>query len=88
MTVLAVHHRVTDRRGFWETLAQLEASNDGTVRIKQVLRNEDGDRAVTVWEGESLSAIEAQVDSSLGRFSESEYEAVKSAHERRLHDED
>jgi hypothetical protein len=84
MTFIAVHHRVTDRKEFWDALARIEANDGGAVRIKQVLRNEDGDRAVTLWEGETFEAIRARVDSELGAFSEHEYEAVKSARSWRM----
>ena len=75
---LAVHHRITDPNQFWQVLEEQSGKPASDARIHRILRNEDGDRAVVLWEGDSFDVIRSHVEDALGSFSENEYEPVKS----------
>ena len=76
---VAIHHRVTDHDRFWQVLDEQTENPGPNARIHKVLRNENGDRAVVLWEGESVDALRSHVERAVGAFSENEYEPVKSA---------
>ncbi len=77
---IAVHHSITDREQFWRILQELSNGPSFGTKIHRILRNEPGDRAVILWEAESVEAARNHVESRLGGFSANEYELVKSAH--------
>jgi len=76
---IAVHHSITDREQFWRILQELSNGSHAGTKIHRILRNEPGDRAVILWEAESVESARDHVESRLGGFSANEYELVKSA---------
>ena len=76
---IAVHHSITDRDQFWQILDELSQNSIAGAKVHRILRNEPGDRAVTLWEADSLEAARNHLESRLGPVSGNEYELVESA---------
>ena len=76
---IAVHHNITDREQFWRILEELSQNSIAGARVHRILRNEPGDRAVILWEADSLEDARNHLESRLGPVSANEYELVKSA---------
>ena len=72
-----VHHNIRNPESFWKALETIE-EQCGAARLRRVLRNETGDRAVALWEADSMDSAKAAIEALVGTFSENEYEPVKS----------
>ena len=76
---VSVHHSISNPAEFWRAIERIEADGAPSSRVRSILRNDSGDRAVILWEAESMDSARQFVESLLGQFSENEYEPVKSA---------
>jgi hypothetical protein len=73
MYVIAIH-AIDDPTKFWEAAQALELP-EGTV-LHTVTPNEDGTRAVCLWESGSVGVVEDIVEAGAGDVSTNEYFAV------------
>lgn len=71
MHVIAIHS-ISDPEAFWG--GQLDLP-DGTT-LATVAPNEDGTRAVCVWESDSVDTVRDLVEGAAGEISSNEYFAV------------
>ena len=76
---IAVHHSISDPDRFWRVLEELSDDSAAAAKIHRILRNEPGDRAVILWEADSLEAAQNHLETLFGGFSANEYELVQSA---------
>jgi hypothetical protein len=66
-----VIHSISDPDKFWSAAEESEIAEDTT--LHSVLPNEDGTRAVCVWEAGSLDTVKQQVEDTVGEASNNEY---------------
>ena len=71
MHVIAIHS-ISDPGAFWGGNLDLP---DGTA-LSSVLPNDDGTRAVCVWESDSVETVRDLVEGAAGAISSNEYFAV------------
>jgi hypothetical protein len=70
MYVIAIH-AIDDPKTFWDAAQMLELP-EGTT-IHSVIPNEDGTRAVCLWESGSVATVEDIVEGAAGEVSTNEY---------------
>jgi len=73
MHIVAIHE-ISEPRTFWGA-AEGMSLPDGT-SLHSVIPNEDGTRAVCVWESDSVDTVRDFVDGSVGQISNNEFFAV------------
>ena len=71
MHVVAIHS-ISDPEAFWGGNLDLP---EGTT-LPTVLPNEDGSRAICVWESDSVDTVKDLVEGAAGEISNNEYFAV------------
>ena len=81
---VAIHHTIHQPDQFWRVIDGLKGKPNSAARIRQVLRNQPGDRAVLLWEAASIEAARELVEGAVGEFSQNEYEPVKSLRSWRI----
>lgn len=70
MHVIAIH-TISDPETFWGKVQSTPIPDDMT--LHSVLPNEDGSRAVCVWEADSGSDVEQLVEETVGEASSNEF---------------
>ena len=70
MYVVAIH-AIDDPKAFWEGAQALEIP-EGTT-LHSTSPNEDGTRAVCLWESDSVATVEAIIEGAAGDISTNEY---------------
>jgi hypothetical protein len=70
MFVVAIH-AIDDPKAFWEGAQALEIPAGTT--LHSAIPNEDGTRAVCLWESGSVATVEAIVEGAAGDISTNEY---------------
>jgi len=70
MYVVAIH-AIDDPKAFWEGAQALEIP-EGTI-LHSAIPNDDGTRAVCLWESGSVATVEAIVEGAAGNVSTNEY---------------
>jgi hypothetical protein len=70
MYVIAIH-AIDDPKAFWEAAQALQLPEGTTLHT--VSPNENGTRAVCLWESESVDVVEAIVEGGAGHVSTNEY---------------
>ena len=73
MFVVAIH-AISDPKTFWDGAQALEIP-EGTT-LHRTIPNEDGTRAVCLWESDSVATVEAIVEGAAGHVSTNEYFGV------------
>ena len=73
MYVVAIH-AINDPTAFWDGAQALELP-EGTT-LHSAIPNEDGTRAVCLWESGSVATVEAIVEGAAGNVSTNEYFGV------------
>ena len=73
MYVVAIH-AIDDPKTFWDAAQVLELP-EGTT-LHSAIPNEDGTRAVCLWESGSVATVEAIVEGAAGNISTNEYFGV------------
>ena len=76
MATIVVQHQITDAETFFSKTEDVVGNAPEGVRARQFCPSEDHSRAVCVWEGGSLDAVRAYVDSLSEGISENTYYAV------------
>lgn len=76
MYIVAVHD-ISDPEKFWGAVQA--APIPESIKLHHSFPNENGSRAVCLWEGESLGAIRSLVEDTVGGFSKNEFFEVESA---------
>jgi hypothetical protein len=72
MYVVAIH-ATDDPKTFWDTAqAALAELPEGTT-LHSAIPNEDGSRAVCLWESESVDTVKGIVEGAVGHVSTNEY---------------
>jgi hypothetical protein len=67
MHIVAIHS-ISDPQSFWAVSVP-----EGGPTLHSALPNEDGTRAVCVWEADSMDAVKQVVEENVGDFSSNEY---------------
>jgi hypothetical protein len=70
MYAIAIH-AISDPQTFWAAAADLQPP-EGTT-LHSAIPNDDGSRAVCVWESDSLDTVRDFVESNAGEISKNEY---------------
>ena len=70
MHVVAIHS-ISDPEKFWGTAGSAELPD--AVKLHSALPNDDGSRAVCLWEADSVDAVRRVVEDSVGDVSENEF---------------
>ena len=70
MHIVAIHN-VSDPEQFWSAAQELDIPSEMT--LHSTLPNEDGSRAICVWEAESKDAVSSFVDEAAGDTARNEY---------------
>ncbi len=70
MYVIAIH-AVSDPKTFWAAAEGLELP-EGTT-LHSAIPNEDGTRAVCVWQSDSVETVRDFVEDNVGKVSKNEY---------------
>ncbi len=65
-------HTVSDPQRFWGTQLQMPEG----VTLHSALPNEDGTRAVCIWEAPSVGTVQQLVDGAAGEISTNEFFAI------------
>ena len=71
---VAVIHSISDPQRFWSAAEESELPEG--VTLHSALPNEDGSRAVCLWEADSVDAVEKTVNETVGDVSDNEFFAV------------
>jgi hypothetical protein len=79
MYVVAIH-QISDPGAFWGGKLDLP---EGTT-LPSVLPNDDGSRAVCVWESDSVDTVRDLVETAAGQISTNEYFGVNAANAQGL----
>jgi hypothetical protein len=75
MHIVAIHE-TSDPEKFWATAQEVEIPSGMT--LHSTLPNEDGTRAVCVWEAESTDAVSSFIDEHVGEISRNDFYEVNS----------
>jgi hypothetical protein len=81
MYVVAIHD-VKNPEKFWE-IAQTTPMPEG-VSLHQTYPNDDGTRAICLWEGSSVDVVRDFVDGSVGDYSSNEFFEVNAGNAQGL----
>jgi hypothetical protein len=81
MHVIAIHS-VSDPEGFWAAASSLDPPEG--VTLHSTLPNDDGTRAVCVWEANSVDAVRDFVDGNSAGMSSNEFFEVNPENARGL----
>jgi hypothetical protein len=73
MHVIAIH-AISDPEKFWGAAGDMELPQGTT--LHSAIPNQDGTRAVCVWESDSLDTVRDFVESNAGEISKNEYYEV------------
>jgi hypothetical protein len=73
MHIVAIH-QISDPQTFWGAAEGMNLP-DGTA-LHSAIPNEDGTRAVCLWESDSVDTVRDFVDSNVGEVSNNEFFAV------------
>jgi hypothetical protein len=73
MHIVAIHS-ISDPQTFWGAAENMNLP-EGT-SLHSAIPNEDGTRAVCVWESDSVKTVRAFVDENVGHVSNNEFFAV------------
>jgi hypothetical protein len=68
-------HEISDPQTFWGAAEGMKNLPEGTT-LHSAIPNEDGTRAVCVWESESVDTVRDFVDGNVGEVSKNEFFAV------------
>jgi hypothetical protein len=74
---VSVIHRIAEPEAFW---GQVESTPipEG-IRLHSALPNQEGNKAVCLWEGDSLDSVRTLVEETVGQVSDNEYFEVDPA---------
>ena len=78
MYVIALH-TITDAEGFWAAAGPAIESLPAGTTLHSMLPEQDGSRAVCVWEAGSVESVRSLVEGAVGDFSRNEYYPVAAA---------
>ena len=81
MHVIAIHS-ISDPDRFWST--SLETEIPEGITLHTTAPNEDGSRAVCVWEADSVDAVRQLVDGTVGDVSQNEFFEVNAGNAQGL----
>jgi hypothetical protein len=73
MHIVAIHD-ISDPKTFWGAAEGLDLPDQTT--LHSAIPNEDGTRAVCVWESDSVDTVRNFVDGNVGHVSKNEFYAV------------
>jgi hypothetical protein len=68
---VVVIHQISDPEKFWG--AASESNLPEAITLHSALPNDDGSRAVCLWEADSLDAVKQVVDDTVGDVSNNEF---------------
>jgi hypothetical protein len=68
---VVVIHRISDPEKFWGAASESELPEG--VTLHSALPNDDGSRAVCLWEADSLDAVQQLVEDAVGDVSNNEF---------------
>ena len=70
MHIVAIHE-VSDPEQFWQKAQETEIPSGTT--LHSTLPNEDGSRAICVWEADSIDPVRSFIDENVGDISRNEF---------------
>jgi hypothetical protein len=71
---VSVIHTISNPDRFWSAAESSEPPEG--VRLHSALPNEDGSKAVCLWEADSVDSVKEVIESTVGEVSSNEYFAV------------
>jgi hypothetical protein len=71
---VVVIHSISDPERFWATAEESELPEG--INLHSALPNEDGSRAVCLWEADSVDAVKQTVNDTVGDVSDNEFFGV------------
>ncbi len=75
---IIVQHDISDPKNFWETAEASMPNLPASLTLHQVFPNDDGTRAVCLWEADAVGTVREYLEESVGQVSQNQYFAVES----------
>ena len=75
---IVIQHQISNPEKFWGIAMEATSNLPAGLKLHYTLPNEDGTKAVCVWEANEVNAVRELVDGSVGQFSKNEYFSVDS----------
>jgi hypothetical protein len=73
---IVIQHQISNPEKFWGIAMEATSKLPAGLKLHYTLPNEDGTKAVCVWEANEVNAVRELVDGSVGQFSKNEYFSV------------
>ena len=70
-----IEHEITKPESFWEMVKKADLPSH--MKLHQSLPNAEGNKAVCLWEADSVDDVKEYVEGGVGDFSNNTYFAVK-----------
>jgi hypothetical protein len=74
---IIAEHEITNPKTFWEKAQSVLASLPSNVKVHQTLPNQDGTKAVCLWEAATVDQVKGIVEGAVGNVSRNTYFAVE-----------
>lgn len=76
---VVAEHEITDPGSFWQAVQEGMTTMPSQLTLHQAFPNEDGTRAVCLWEAGELDEVREFVDGSVGTYSRNRYFTVEAS---------
>ena len=73
---VVVQHTITDPNAFWSAAEEAGPNLPEGIRLHHTFPNQDGTRAICLWEADSVEAVKNLIEPVAGQMSRNEYFAV------------
>ncbi len=74
---IVVQHQISDPGKFWEVIKASADMIPAGSKVRSVLPNSDGTKAVCIWEANDIKTVTDIVQGSVGQFSKNEFFSVE-----------
>lgn len=72
---IIAEHEITNPKSFWETVQSMDLPSN--LKLYQTLPNQEGTKAVCLWEAARVREVSDFVEGAVGRYSDNTYFAVE-----------
>ena len=73
---VVIQHQISNPEKFWGIAMEATAKLPAGLKLHYTLPNEDGTKAVCVWEANEVNTVRELVGGSVGQYSKNEYFSV------------